>query len=151
AKTVTALELGIGLAARGYSVVVADLDGQGSLSYALPLPHTPPPRPARGRGRPSAASVPLSAKPDQGAGQTAATTDDLTDYFAKHTALANIMRPTGFDRLWLLPSHPSLTRMDSGGAGHPDDELDFVGAIADLAAHRTPDGGPVDWILLDTP
>lgn len=161
AKTVTARELGIGLAKRDKRVLLLDLDGQGTLSLSLPPPSSPPPRKtAKGK---KAHEEPL----ERPAG---AAYGDLARYFASATnppeervKLATLVRPTVFERLWLVAAgqtvqsehgsmvRSSLHRMDTGGSAHPADELAFVQAIADVAQHGAPDGRPYDWIILDTP
>jgi len=159
-KTVTALELGIGLAKRGKRVVVVDLDGQGSLTLALP---PPTPAPAKKSGKKSGDEVlPESSQ--------ALSTGDISQYFASSSlpdneriALASLVGATVFPHLWLIASgkliqdassvrvRSSLHAMDTGGSAHPEDEVAFVSAIADLSRHGAPDGTPYDWILLDTP
>ena len=155
AKTVTTLELGIGLASQGKRVLAVDLDGQASLTLALPTPQQRPagaPR-RRGRTQPIAESLPtVSPLP-------AAQSGDLSDFFARRCPLQELVRETAFEHLWLIPSGKpvnggvvsELHRMDSGGAGRPEDELAFAQAIADLAETGSPDHSPYDWILLDTP
>jgi cellulose biosynthesis protein BcsQ len=95
---------------------------------------------------------------------------DISQYFAsaalpyaERVALSSLVRETAFSQLWLVPAgqliqdgngkvvRSSLHRMDTGGSAHPQDELAFVEAIADVAQHGAPDGQPYDWIILDTP
>lgn len=139
AKTTTTLNLGLALAQRGKRVLLVDLDGQGSLTADLPLP-----APAEGaRRRP--ASVPHREV-------------SLNSYFSGEVTLTSLVQPTRFERVWLLPSHPELHRMDTGGVARPDAELAFMRAIhsselvAPALAHAL-DAQPeaFDWILIDTP
>lgn len=64
--------------------------------------------------------------------------------------LAELVRPTRFDNMWLIPAHPDLFKLDKGGAGQPRDELDFARAIHDPSL-VAPDGHSFDWVILDTP
>lgn len=139
AKTTTTLNLGLALAQRGKRVLLVDLDGQGSLTADLPLP-----APAAGaRRRPA----PLPRRDVS-----------LNSYFSGEAPLASLVQPTRFERVWLLPSHPELHRMDTGGVARPDAELAFMQAIhsPELVA-PAPVGAedaqpePFDWILIDTP
>jgi chromosome partitioning protein len=162
-KTVTALELGIGLAKRGKRTLLLDLDGQGSLTLALPPPHPAVPRRRAARGAATSPPVPELPMP-------APVSGDISQYFAsaalpyaERVALSSLVRETAFSQLWLVPAgqliqdgngkvvRSSLHRMDTGGSAHPQDELAFVEAIADVAQHGAPDGQPYDWIILDTP
>jgi chromosome partitioning protein len=156
AKTVTALELGIGLARRGQRVVVLDVDGQASLTLALPLP-----TPASVGGGKKAGKQPTVVQESPPSKDT--PPGDISDYFAAKRPLQELVRQTAFARLWLVPSgqpvmpspgariRSTLHRMDTGGAGHPGDEVAFAEAIGTLAACGAPDGSHYDWIILDTP
>ena len=152
--------VGIGLANRDKRVLLLDLDGQGTLSLSLPTPSPLPKK--RGRGKKTqeeALDTPVASQ-----------YGDLAAYFASATnppeervKLATLVRPTAFERLWLVSAgqsvqsehgsmvRSSLHRMDTGGSAHPADELAFVHAIAEIAQHDAPDGHPYDWIILDTP
>lgn len=136
AKTTSALNLGVALSKLGKRVLLVDLDGQASLSLALPLPDP--------RRRPPRHSPPPPR------------TRHITEYFAGNATLRDLVQPTRFPLLWLLPAHAELYARDTGGAAHPEDELAFVRAIHDPALsapallNDTAAGG-FDWIILDTP
>jgi len=140
AKTTTTLNLGLALAQQGKRVLLVDLDGQGSLTADLPLP-----APAEGARRRAQAPLPR---------RDAA----LHNYFSGEVALATLVQPTRFERVWLLPSHPELHRMDTGGGARPDAELAFMQALhsPEMVAPMIETSGegqsaPFDWILIDTP
>jgi Mrp family chromosome partitioning ATPase len=78
----------------------------------------------------------------------------LGRYFAGQCTLADSVQPIeAYPLLSICPSHPHLSRMDTGGSAHPDAELKFVGDLYEVAAARSDTGGQLifDWILLDTP
>lgn len=165
AKTVTAMELGIGLAKRGKRVLLVDLDGQGSLTLALPPPSTPVPK-KTGKKTAAAAAVEPSEPP-----AAPLADDDVSRYFVtaeqsteKRIPLRSLVRPTAFEGVSLIPagqligtegsSHivvSTLHRLDTGGSAHPGDELAFVSAIADVATSYASEGLPFDWVIIDTP
>lgn len=127
AKTTTVANIGLALAAQSKRrVLLVDMDGQASLTRLLPLPGPKPP----------------AQPPDD--------TTYLSDFFTRRYKLAQLVRPTRFDNVWLLPGHADLLLLDKGGGGHPQDELAFVRALHEPAL-IAPDGQPFDWILLDTP
>lgn len=134
AKTTTALNLGVALAARGERVLLVDLDGQASLSRLLPLPDP--------RRRP-----PRDAPPP-------AREKFVSDYFSGKASLAALIQPTGFPFLWLIPARRDLYARDPGGAAHPEDEIAFAQAVhsPELAIQTGVHGaGVFDWIIFDTP
>ncbi len=140
AKTTTTLNLGMALAQQGKRVLLVDVDGQGSLTADLPLP-----APAEGARRRARAPLPR---------RDAA----LHNYFSGEVALATLVQPTRFERVWLLPSHPELHRMDTGGGARPDAELAFMRALHSpelvaptVGAAGAPQSLPFEWILIDTP
>lgn len=127
AKTTTVANLGLALADQcGKRILLVDMDGQASLSRLLPPPGPRPPTPP---------------PPD---------TAFLSDFFLHQQKLPQLVRPTRFERLWLIPAHADLLMLDKGGGGHPPDELAFVRSLHD-GALVAPNGLPFDWILLDTP
>ena len=127
AKTTTVANLGLALADQCEKrVLLVDMDGQASLSRLLPPPGPRPPTPP---------------PPD---------TAFLSDFILHRQRLPQLVRPTRFERLWLIPAHADLLMLDKGGGAHPTDELGFVRSMHD-GALVAPDGLPFDWIILDTP
>jgi chromosome partitioning protein len=120
AKTTTAFNLALALAEHGWRVLLVDMDPQASLTAGLRRPDD---------------------KPD---------TTTLLDYFVRNTALQQIVRPTKFTNLSLLPAHTDMRMADIGGAAHPNQELAFVTALHDLSV-VSPNKEKFDWIILDTP
>jgi chromosome partitioning protein len=74
----------------------------------------------------------------------------LLDFFMRKATLPDIVRPTQFSNVWILPAHPDLKHLDTGASARPNDELHWARCLhtPDLI---TPEGAPFDWILLDTP
>ena len=134
-KTTSVINFGIALAKQGQRVLLVDLDGQASLSAALPLPNP-------NLKAPKSAPIPTRER-------------FISDYFSGHTPqLSELVQPTRFDNVWLLPANDELHRMDTGGSARIDAELAFVRAIHD--AKLSPDdptgeAKPFDWIIIDTP
>lgn len=133
AKTTTALNIGFALADKHQQrVLMVDTDGQASLTYSLPV-----------------------KTDDQHA---AATTDvvpseaSLVEYFRGRAPLASLVRETRFPNLWIIPAHPDLHRLDTGGGARAAAELQF---IEDLRLLSVSQAGDVpltfDWVILDTP
>jgi chromosome partitioning protein len=127
AKTTSALNLALALVEKGERVLLVDLDGQANLTAALPLP-----KPRRGK----------VVQPHR----------TMIDFFAGRAELAEIVRPTCRERLWLLPGDGELYTRDGGGGANPEAELRFVAALHALEmTAATPGTGRFDWIILDTP
>lgn len=130
AKTTTALNLGFALAEQYQQrVLLVDMDGQASLTRSLPRPLQ--------KGSPKDAAPP----PDE---------TYLTHYFRGQAQLRDLVRPTRFATLSLIPAHADLLRLDTGSSGRPKAEVQFIADLHQLAIDD--DGERVfDWILLDTP
>lgn len=127
AKTTSALNLGLALVARGKRVLLVDLDGQTNLTLALPPPPTR-------------------------LGQPTMPERTIVDFFAGRAQLAELVRPTCRERLWVLPSDGELYTRDKGGGADPEAELAFVRALHTLELTTPiPGAGRFDWIILDTP
>ncbi len=74
----------------------------------------------------------------------------LLNHFTQNIPLNDIIRNTNFKNVWILPSHPDLKYIDSGGSAQPEDEIQFVSNIHSTSL-QTPDGYPFNWIIFDTP
>jgi chromosome partitioning protein len=120
AKTTTALNFALALAEKGKRVLLVDMDPQSSLTSSLP--------PAKGE----------------------VEAHSLVDYFVHGVPLAQVIRKTSFNNVWLSPSHPDLRMADLGGSAHPEQELAFVRALHE-AAGTTPTGEQFNCVILDTP
>jgi len=122
-KTTTALNLAFGLAAHDKQVLLVDMDTQANLTRVLSSPHA------------------------QNAHRI-----HLGDYFARRQPLADLVRPTQFPRVWLIPSDTGLTLSDTGVAGGPATELRFVRDLhaGAVAPPKELDTRPFDWIILDS-
>lgn len=124
-KTTSALNLAFGLAGHNpdNQILLVDMDSQANLTRVLTNPQAQ-----------SAAAV------------------HLGDYFAGRRRLSELVRPTQFKRVWLIPSDRSLTRSDTGVAAGPEAELRFVRDLhaLDVAPPDVLDTRPFDWIILDT-
>ena len=122
-KTTSALNFAFGLAKNNDQILLIDMDGQANLTRALGNPQ----------------------------GQHAAPLH-IGDFFTGKRKLADLIRPTQFERVWLIPSHPSLSLSDTGIAAGPEAELRFVEELhsATLAPPHVLDARPFDWIILDT-
>ncbi len=121
-KTTSALNIAFGLAAQNKQVLLVDLDAQANLTRALP---------------------PMG---------TSAARLHIGDYFTHKHALADLIRPTQFKHVWLIPSDKALTHSDMGIAAGPGAELRFVRDLhaPDIAPPQALDTRPFDWIIIDT-
>lgn len=81
---------------------------------------------------------------------TASLPRSLLDYFTQQRPLADLVLPTAFERVWLLPADERLFLYEPSPGQRTEGALAFARAIHDplLVA---PDGSPFDWIILDTP
>ena len=122
-KTTTALNLAFGLAGQGFQVLLVDMDAQANLTRALPTA--------------APGAVPMH----------------LGDYFTGKRRLADLVRQTKFNNVWLIPSHNDLALSDAGLAAGPTAELRFVRDLhaPSLAPPQNLAAQPFDWIILDTP
>lgn len=124
-KTTTALNLAFGLGGKDYDqqVLLIDMDPQANLTRALASPH-------------AATATPMH----------------IGEYFTGKRSLAELVRPTQFSTVWLIPSHRDLTLSDVGLAGGPDLELRFVRDVhaMDLTPPPVLSSRPFDWIIIDT-
>lgn len=122
-KTTSALNLAAGLAERGERVLLVDMDAQANLTDSLPYPEG-----------------------------NATNPPHIGDYFAGRKHLSELIRRTNIDRVWLIPSDPSLRFVDSGGGSHADVELRFAAELHDSTIKPPPfEDDAFDWIVLDTP
>jgi chromosome partitioning protein len=127
AKTTTALNIALALAdTHKKRVLLVDMNAQGSLTRLLP---------PEGHGA-------VTAQPVE--------TATLTNHFASRAKLAQVLRGTRFDNIWLVPANGDLSHLDKGGGSHPQEELAFARAVHDVTVLPS-DGLPFDWIILDTP
>jgi chromosome partitioning protein len=134
AKTTTALNLGAALAQQGHDVLLIDLDSQANLSSVLPLPD-PSPKPRK--------NAPLPPR-----------TRFVSEWFSGQVStLQDIVQPTRFSHLWLVPATRELHRLDRGGAAEPEFELSFVRAVHNLSLVGASPSAVSDYryIILDTP
>lgn len=127
-KTTTTQQLALGLAALGRRVVVVDLDPQANLTEAF-------------------LSEAFTA-----AKSSAVAPPHLAQYFAGQSALAQLTRFTARTNIGLVPAHPDMSLLDTGGAGRPDVEARFAhDLIATFGGVSQGTESAADWILLDTP
>lgn len=138
AKTTTALNVALVLTLRYHKcVLLIDCDGQYSLTQLLPLPAPEPPGTRRRRAPIAAPSTPLR------------DTTTLSDYFLGYTSLADVVRNTRFNNLWLIPADSRLTQLDHNGSLLTEDMLRFIHNVHD-GSLLAPDGREFDWIIFDT-
>lgn len=132
-KTTSARQFALHMANKGLQVLLVDMDPQHNLTEDLSNKHD------RRLARPSGESA------------------NLAQYFAGNQGLSQLIRSTSIDAdpiplLYLIPSHPGLSLLDTGGAGRPSVEIGFARELYALAS--TPyqaTGNPFDWVILDTP
>lgn len=122
-KTTTALNLAFGLASHGKQVLLVDMDAQANLTRALAYP------------------VAQQAIPRY-----------LDEYFAGAYTLADLVSPTKFAPIWLIPSRHQLIHEDRGLTGSGEAELQFARDLlsAQVAPPSAINGRPFDWIIMDT-
>lgn len=149
-KSTTALNVGFALSTFGKRVLLVDMDGQANLSLALPPRELLVPR-QRGRRREAAPSArpPIHER-------------SITEHFTQErVSLQQLIQPTRFDNIWLLPSDEELNRVEPGGSAQPDSELTFarnlrdpklgVPAATDESNVTADSLAPFDYIVIDTP
>jgi chromosome partitioning protein len=122
-KTTSALNLAFGLTTHGKQVLLVDMDAQANLTCALAYP---------------------TAKQ--------AIPRYLDEYFAGTCSLADLVSPTQFDPIWLIPSRHNLIRADKGLAAGGEAELQFARDLlsARVAPPKAINGRSFDWIIIDT-
>lgn len=126
-KTTTALNLGFALAEQGKRVLLVDMDAQANLTQSLSGGH-------------------IVASPH------------LADYFSPNQqeppyTLADLVRHTGFNNVWLIPSHADMRLVHPKRSDWSKIELKFAGDIHadDLYRARGHNPGNFDWVIIDTP
>ena len=122
-KTTTALNLAFGLASHGKQVLLVDMDAQSNLTRALAYP------------------VAEQATPRY-----------LDEYFAGACALSDLVSPTKFPPVWLIPSRHQLIHEDRGLTAGAEAELRFARDLlsTQVAPPSAINGRPFDWIIIDT-
>lgn len=122
-KTTTALNLAFGLAHNGFQVLLVDLDAQANLTQALPHPQA------------------QSAVPGH-----------VGEYFAGRRRLSELVQPSQFRHVWLIPSDHALNHADKGIAAGPEAELQLARDLHAPTLTPPPvlDAQPFDWIIIDT-
>lgn len=123
-KTTTTINMAHVLDFLGKRVLVVDLDAQGNLSYRLP--------PRR--------DVVFNSR-------------HFGTYLSNQCTLAETIRQTNYQNIWLIPSHPDVRLIDPGTNGYTTSALNFAQALhaSDIAPLRHQTLGDFDWIILDTP
>lgn len=134
AKTTTSLNVAFALAEmQRQRVLLVDMDGQGSLTRALPSP------------APRSAPKPLMPVRDGAY---------ISDYFRGTHTLHDLVQPTRFPGLALIPSEEQLYRLQIAGGNRTRAELRFVEdlrALKSLPGESDSDRSSFNWIILDTP
>ncbi len=132
-KTTSARRLALNMASRGLRVLAIDVDPQGNLTEGL-LHH-------------GATEV----------GHPLADSPNLVQYFARECILPQLVRPTFIENeivsnVFLIPAHPDLSLLDTGGAGRPALEMRFARDLLALVNTPPPTGDKLfDWAIIDTP
>ncbi len=123
-KTTTAINMAQVLDSLGQRVLLVDLDSQGNLTSRLPQYTRVVPNPRH-----------------------------LGTYLSHQCKLADTIRQTDYDHIWLIPADPDLRLIDPGANGFTQSILDFARDIhaPDITPLRHQDLGEFDWIILDTP
>jgi chromosome partitioning protein len=122
-KTTTALNFAFGLAGMGHQVLLVDMDTQANLTRALPNPQAQ-------NGMPG----------------------HLGEYFGGQRRLPELIRPSHFRNVWLIPASNAMSQEDRGIASGPEPELRFIRDVhaSDLVPPPVLATEPFDWIILDT-
>lgn len=132
-KTTSTRQFALRMAEIGLQVLLVDMDPQHNLTEDLTKEHE------RALARPSVESA------------------NLAEYFAGNRSLAELVRSTAIEghpipNVYLIPSHPGLSLLDTGGAGRPSVEMGFARDLCALAsAPNRATGKPFDWVIIDTP
>ncbi len=132
-KTTSARQIALHMAHNNLQVLLIDLDPQHNLTEGL------------FERSPVELDRALSARPN------------LVQYFSGQSGLPPLVRSTSVEgeavkNLFLIPAHPDLTLLDTGGAGRPTLEMHFAQDVAELVRVPNPaTGRPFDWVIIDTP
>ena len=123
-KTTTAINMAQILDSIGQRVLLVDLDSQGNLTSRLPQ---------------NTRVVP--------------NLHHLGSYLTHQCSLAQTIRQTDFDNIWLIPADPDLRLIDPGANGFTTSILDFARDIhaPNITPLRHQTLEEFDWIILDTP
>ncbi|MEO7002718.1 MAG: AAA family ATPase [Ktedonobacterales bacterium] len=122
-KTTTARFVAYVLAQKGLRVLLVDMDAQANLSEHF-----------------------------LGSEAAAITKPHFTGCLAGEYPLSQAVRQTDYENMWLLPAHPDLRFLDTGGMGNPEAEVRFVADVYDSFGSPEPRAYQAfDWIILDTP
>lgn len=123
-KTTTAINMAHVLDTLGQRVLVVDLDAQGNLSYLLP------PR----------KDVVFNPR-------------HIGTYLSHQCPLQETIRQTGYQHIWLIPSHADVRLIDPGANGYTTSALEFAQALhaPEITPLRHQTLEEFDWIILDTP
>jgi cellulose biosynthesis protein BcsQ len=132
-KTTSARHFALHLAEAGSQVLLVDMDPQHNLTEGL------------------------VTQSRHGSDPSAPENNNLTHYFAGKRSLADMICPTVVEGqtipgVYLIPSDPHLSLLDTGGAGRPSVEVGFAKEVHTLASRPyQATGKPFDWVILDTP
>lgn len=143
-KSTSALNVGFALSALGKRVLLVDMDGQANLTSALP-PREP--------------TVPRQRRQTQPPQTPQLHARSITEHFtAERIPLQELIQPTRFDNIWVLPSDEELSRIEPGGSAMPDAELAFAHNLRNpqLRIPHSENGTSdstilFDFIVIDTP
>jgi len=132
-KTTSARQVALNFVAKGLKVLLIDLDPQQNLTEGL-LEHIP-----------------------GNEGQVMAGGAGIVQYFTGERKLDELVQPAfieqrRIDNLFLVPAHPDLSLLDTGGAGRPEVEARFARELSALVRKsHTSSGAAIDWVIIDTP
>ncbi len=76
---------------------------------------------------------------------------NISDHFADSTPLSQLIQPTRFNNVWIIPSHPDLRLTLSLAVDWSETEQQFVHDIHHDSIKVPGSGDDFDWIIIDTP
>jgi cellulose biosynthesis protein BcsQ len=76
---------------------------------------------------------------------------NIADYFVGAANMAQLIQPTRFNNMWVIPSHSDLRLTHSSVVNWTETEKRFIDALHHDTVAVPNSGADFDWIIIDTP